>query len=100
MRDKAKHFYRTMKAKDRSLMLPFSLEVNIGCSMLMTARNTYRQLVLSEILSGLNVVIQHLDNHLNKVNINAFKQINPFQCLHGSQKLIIHKFDPTAAVRT
>ena len=29
-----------------------------------------------------------------------FKQINPFQCLHGSQKLIIHKFDPTAAVHT
>ena len=63
----------------------------------MTARNSYRQLVLSEILSGINVVIQHLDNHLNKANI---KQINPFQCLHGSQNLIIHKFDPTAAVRT
>ena len=29
-----------------------------------------------------------------------FKQMNPFQCLHGSQKLIIHKFDPTAAVHT
>ena len=29
-----------------------------------------------------------------------FKQINPFQCLHGLQKLFIHKFDPTAAVRT
>ena len=28
------------------------------------------------------------------------KQINPFQGLYGSQKLIIHKFDPTAAVRT
>ena len=29
-----------------------------------------------------------------------FKQMSPFQCLHGLQKLIIHKFDPTAAVRT
>ena len=66
----------------------------------MTARNSYRQLVLSEILSGINAVIQHLDNYLNKVNIMHFKQMNPFQCLHGSQKLIIHKFDPTAAVHT
>ena len=29
-----------------------------------------------------------------------FKQMNPFQGLHGSQKLIIHKFDQTAAVHT
>ena len=29
-----------------------------------------------------------------------FKEMNTFQCLHGSQKLIIHKFEPTAAVRT
>ena len=43
----------------------------------MAARNSYRQLVLSEILSGINVVIQHLDNHLNKVNINAFQTNKP-----------------------
>ena len=38
-------------------------------------------------------MIQHLDNHLNTVNIIAFQTM-----VH--QKLIIHKFDPTAAVRT
>ena len=45
--------------------------------LLMTARNSYRQLVLLEILSGKNVEIQHLDNHLNKVNISAFQTNKP-----------------------
>ena len=67
----------------------------------MTARNFYRQLVLSGILSGIDVVIQHLDNHLNKVNINAFQTNKPISVVAWFVEVnYSYKFDPTAAVRT
>ena len=63
----------------------------------MTARNSYRQLVLSEILSGIKAVIQHLDNYLNKVNINAFQTNEPISVFAWFAEV---NFDPTAAVHT
>ena len=55
-------------------MLPFSLEVNIGCWW---QPEIPTDNLFLEILSGINVVIQHLDDHFNKVNINAFQTNKP-----------------------